>query len=85
MKQVKPNTLVLITLTLLLVTSGLFYQLGGRSWLAEYKQMKPIILATEKQPAAEKKANNKEAFAVPDFDSIPNDHLGESIRRGKTT
>lgn len=83
MKLVKPNALVFITLILLLVTLGFFYQFGGRSWSAEIKQKKTIILATERQSFADKNTKGKKAFIAPDFESIPKDHLGESIRRGK--
>lgn len=83
MKSIKPNTLVYITLILLLMISGLFYQLGGRSWLVEIRKDQKIIVSKEKKSVEGKKQKGKEAFIVPDFNSIPNDHLGESIRRGK--
>lgn len=83
MKSIKPNTLVYITLILLFLVSGLFYQLGGSSWLVQTKKEDKIITVSQQGTVEKKESKSKQAFVVPSLDAIPDDHLGKSIQRGK--
>lgn len=81
MKRIYPSVLALIAASLVFSVSTFIYVFGSKSrQIASPPEIKENKSLETMKP---KKIDGKEAFRVPNFDDIPDDHLGQSIQRGK--
>lgn len=79
MKNIKPSSFIVITAILMVGVALFFYQLGAGGRLGGSGNKTEASVGLDQSPTAQQ----KEAFVVPDFQDIPNNQHGESIKRGK--